>query len=470
MPPFLRVRRHPGRVPAALLIAVLAASVLSACGGDDSATTPPTPPTSSTSTGGAPTTSASPAPSGTPAPTPQPDPLDPLDWQTAFRPGQPIDLQRVGDGFVGVETRGASGLTADGEITWHWRPPYPNDTSGFVVGDDVVVEEPDIKKGDHEVVALDARTGEELWTQPSNGYAAHDDQRVFVTTCAGRIDDPSGDCTITAYDARSGAVLWTNALSTYTERTSVIGDRVLVQAFRDGASSSFLLLDTTTGAVVVDDLDPDEDSYGVYEVGDDRLAVVEEDDRPADGCRPTVALFDLAGTRLWSRTVAVGLASRGPKSCDEVYPTDAEGDVAVHGVFTPALMLDGRTGAPRWRTRQQGLIGPASAGVQVVDNDRDRTTTGFDIRSGDIVWTAPVRVGGWDVSGRYLAGNTDCEPVCRSVVLDIRTGTTLLQVNGVPEAFVPPRRPGGRTGLLTRIDSPERYTARYGYVTLPRVP
>lgn len=464
MTPFPRARRRPVRTsgPATVLVGVvgvvLATSMLSACNDDGAETTRSTP------SSVPPTSSATSAPPVTPAPTPEPDPLDPLDWRTAFHVGEPYDLHRVGDGFVGVETRGASGLTADGEITWHWRPPYPNDTAGFVVGDDVVVMEPDVRKGDHEVVALDARTGKELWTQPSNGYATHDDEHVFVTTCVGRLDDPSGDCTMAAYDARSGAALWTSPLGTPTENTSVIGDRVLVEAVRDGQDDSYLLLDTATGSVVVEDLAPDVDSYVVYEIGDDRLAVVEEDLRPADGCRPTVALLDLAGTRLWERRLRTGLG------CDEIYVTAAGDDVAVNGFFTSTTMLDGRTGTTLWHTRQQGATGPASAGVQVVDNDRERTTTGFDIRSGKVLWTAPVRVGGWDLSGRYLAGNVVCETGSCTVVLDIRSGTELATVAGVSQAFVPPRRPGGRVGMLTLIDSPESYRGRYGFVTLPRLP
>jgi hypothetical protein len=66
---------------------------------------------------------------------------------------------------------------------------------------------------------------------------------------------------------------------------------------------------------------------------------------------------------------------------------------------------------------------------------------------------------------RYAATNVQCEPgpMQCTVVLDGRTGRELLMVPGVPQNFVPGRRPG----LMTRIDSAERYAARYGFVTLP---
>jgi hypothetical protein len=50
-----------------------------------------------------------------------------------------------------------------------------------------------------------------------------------------------------------------------------------------------------------------------------------------------------------------------------------------------------------------------------------------------------------------------------TIVLDARSGRQRLKVPGVPKAFVP----GPRPGLMTRIDSGERYAARYGFVTLP---
>ena len=48
-------------------------------------------------------------------------------------------------------------------------------------------------------------------------------------------------------------------------------------------------------------------------------------------------------------------------------------------------------------------------------------------------------------------------------MLDGRSGRQLLKVPGVPENFVA----GPRPGLMTRIDSGQRYAARYGFVTLP---
>ena len=70
--------------------------------------------------------------------------------------------------------------------------------------------------------------------------------------------------------------------------------------------------------------------------------------------------------------------------------------------------------------------------------------------------------GTWLTWRGYAASNTICQGKQCSE-LDGHTGRQLLEVRGVPKAFVP----GPRTGLMTRIDSGSRYAAGYGFVTLP---
>ncbi|MDO9457205.1 PQQ-binding-like beta-propeller repeat protein [Nocardioides sp.] len=458
---------RPRVLATGLLLALTTTYALSGCSADSEATGGSgTPSPSATS----PTTTVTPAPEPTPTPEP-PTPLDDLDWRSSERLGQPYEIRRYGRGYLGLETRGAARLTARGKDVWRWTPPRKKDVYGFFVGD-VPVVEPTVRGGIHAVIALDPQTGEELWSTPSNGYSADDDRRVFVTSCTGeRTDDSDGVCTMTARDPRSGAVLWTSYLGTYTENTSVVGGRLLVQAFRDGHRSSFLTLDPASGAVLDDDVDDEDPDYYADAIDERRLAKVDKDPRAKDGCRSTVTVYDLDGTRLWSTTLRTRPLKYTPKRCDDPFVYAAGRDVAVSGLFYPLRILDGRTGKVRWTARTAGHLEAVAAGTVVVQETDSNDTVAYDLRTGADRWRLPLITGGWTSYGGYLYTNTQCPQVesC-TVVLDARTGTEVLRVEGIPQNVVASRRPGGRPALMTRVERPTFYHTQYGFVTLPPLP
>lgn len=427
------------------------------------------------------TTTVTVTPTPTPDPVPAVDPeptvtLDPLDWTSPPRYGQPIDIRRYRDGYLGLETQGVARLTAKGKEIWHWTPVTKDDLGSFFAGD-VPVVEPRLRGGLHDVIALDPDTGRQLWSTPSNGYATADDERVFVTTCTGEVrDDSSGTCTMTGRDARTGAVLWTNALGVYTENTNLMSGRILVQKFVDG-DSRFFTVDAATGAVLDDDLADGEGDYFLWAVGDadDRLLASTPVDRdPKGGCQGRVDLYDVDGTRLWSRTIEVTRERFRPRTCDELYAYDAEGDIAVSGLFSPTYLLDGETGRTIWHTKRSYSIEAAAGGVLVVEpaTYRGPASVALDLRTGEERWTYPEITGGWRAYGDYLYSNSSagCPQESCSVVLDARTGETVAHVEGIPEQVLPPLRRGGRPQLMLRVELKPFYTTRFGLATLPRLP
>ncbi len=322
-------------------------------------------------------------------------------------------------------------------------------------------------RADHEVVGLDAPH-----RRPSCGprratvSTAADDERIFVTTCPGRIDDPEADCTIAAHDARTGAVVWTRALLTYTEYVFPVGDRLLVQSFPDAENPSFLLLDAATGTLVDDDLLDDEVDYLAYASGDDQVITTGLGGRPADDCSQAVALHDLDGAAVWSTTVPSGRDGFRPRTCAEATPYDTDSTVVL-SLAGSLVALDRRTGEQLWRRPRTPYVQNTTRSLVIVQDDATRSTVALSARTGEERWRWSGTGGGWYGYGDYVATNTDCSGVCTTVVLDARSGTEVLRVPGVPKGFVAPRRETGRTALMTRIDDPESYRARYGYVVLP---
>ncbi|WP_345458453.1 PQQ-binding-like beta-propeller repeat protein [Nocardioides marinquilinus] len=450
----------------ALLALLLVGTVLTACQQDDDPAPQSEPTPSETPT-------ATPTPTPEPPAEPEPAALDPLTWRSEEHRGQPLELRRLDGDYVAVETQAIARLSPTGEFRWRWTPDGKDDVWPFFAGDDVAVAEQSLKpKADHEVVAVDLRTGDELWRAPSNGYSTGGDGRVFTTTCTGgRTDDSDGDCTMTARDARTGDPLWVDDFGTYTENTFLVGERdqrLLVQSFPDGSNSQQFLVDPATGATVDADVLEASKDYAIYPpLASERLEVVESRRTPR-GCRSRISAFDLDGEPLWQATVAGRRTTKRPRACLEPLVLDTPRVDVVADSDTGLTALDARSGEVLWTSSDYTEIDQVADGAVLV-RDGFEHSAALDLRTGELRWRIPHSVGGWDVDGRYIAGNTsECEVTC-SIVVDARTGDVLLHLEGVSESYLPPRRPGGRTALLTRIDDDESYRAAYGFTVLPRL-
>ena len=264
-----------------------------------------------------------------------------------------------------------------------------------------------------------------------------------------------------AYDPRTGAARWTVPAPANVEQSQTGSGVLVVQTFPTGDRPRFLVLDPASGATRAA-IDIPGGHYLTL-VGRHLVDSGESSPPARSGCTARLTGYGLDGAVVWRRALKLGRDRS--KRCDSYLARDVGGDVALSALRGPALLLDPATGRTIWKgPRGANIDGEAGGHLVVGLPDRQRTL-GVDVRARRTAWTYRGITGPWLTWRGYAATNVMCEPGGKqcTVVLDGRTGRQLLKVPGVPQNFVPGRRPG----LMTRIDSGKRYAARYGYVTLP---
>ncbi len=298
----------------------------------------------------------------------------------AFKPverGAPIWLNTAAtprSGLVVVPSRDRHirGINAaSGEILWSFATQGPNVARALPVGEDLLVG-----SVDGHLYRLHQRNGRAIWKAPFPGKTgitsevARDAKRVFATSIGDRI---------AAFDLKTGKLLWNRQRSSSGEFTVtgqagalVDGDRVIT-GFSDGWLVGYSI----------------EDGATVWSV-------------------------DLSG---------------GKDSFVDVDTTPIKmGKLYIAGSYATGLFgIDRKSGAIRWRIKNEGFRTPARTGSFLYAPTGDGSLLALDGRTGRVIWRKKLgnRTPGTPaVTRRYLL-----VPIGESLlVLDRKTGAIISHV------------------------------------------
>jgi outer membrane protein assembly factor BamB len=294
------------------------------------------------------------------------------------------DVLYIFDGSYPPNRVSAYGLR-DGHLLWRKNAPvgavYEDVTQ--VGARTLLVPDPCSASRPVTTVALDTRTGREAWRRPGVPEQSIAGGRLLVLSrpgptygCGGAYP-PSNELPVywDAVDTRTGAVRWSTEVPalprTAFDAYDGTAQRVVLVATDGTTTSRNLVTGEVTGRITLPELAVSAKPAGtagtVDEIADPQLAVAGGAAivmRPvaAAGARPglvEITAYDLVDLRRrWTAQATVGPA--GPQSGNYAV---VSGCGAMVCLYTPTvtILLDPRTGAERWRTRQS---------VLAIDGDR----------------------------------------------------------------------------------------------------
>jgi outer membrane protein assembly factor BamB len=285
------------------------------------------------------------------------------DWPTArFVP--------QGTGYNPHETVLSPSTVGDLELAWSFQTEGPVNTTPIVVDGVVYVAGQVSGTGGSEVNAIDAETGEPLWSERDGGYSPPDlasaDGTLYVSFLTGHI--------LRAYNAVTGELRW--EFPGPTMAPTVVGGVV----YAADHLRSLWAIDAQTGRKRW----VTHARLGGFGVGVAvARGVVYAGGHEPDGTSPVYAFDATTGALIW-RTMTGG----------SVDPTPAVANGTVFASSGDQLLyaLNARTGRIRWTADIGGAetSSPAVANGVVYVGSSDSNVYAFDAVSGGQLWATPV--------------------------------------------------------------------------------
>ncbi|MGL6076479.1 MAG: PQQ-binding-like beta-propeller repeat protein [Fimbriiglobus sp.] len=161
--------------------------------------------------------------------------------------GSPAASTIVSDGEVVISYFGSVGMiayTVEGKFLWRYDMPVATTNNDFgsgsspVLAQGIVVLGRDLSKGS-KILALNAKTGSQVWEKPRDGFAtSYATPAVWETTGGTQIVFP-GCKRLIAYDLKTGEQKWTvGGLSSITCTTPVVaGEELIFAAWSPGGAT-----------------------------------------------------------------------------------------------------------------------------------------------------------------------------------------------------------------------------------------
>ncbi|MGV9426915.1 serine/threonine-protein kinase [Streptomyces sp. NPDC003656] len=332
-------------------------------------------------------------------------------WRTTVRGGQdlPDELRCVARGdalYCGgggvVATRVRAG---DGSRVWTVKSPGVPAHGMYMVGatDDTVLgyrvaAQDDPQSPPEEVVALDARSGRELWSAPSGAQsqAVTGRTRDALVTGSAVVSVDGSNSRFEARDAHSGEVRWTTPFPAGTQCAPVpAGARLFAMCATDAEADApevlhpvLYPLDRTSGTlgapVAVDG------PAVPMGVADGKLVLLRE---PVEEAAPSVGYDGVVRVDPTTRKVTYSRLARTYRGT----PGMVDGTLYVSGQTGRVRALDPATGREKWsrQTEVEGASGPVAGTGALYFSSATGRVVALSPRDGTVLWSTGPRADGF---------------------------------------------------------------------------
>ncbi len=290
------------------------------------------------------------------------------------------DLAVTDNGYVLAMNKQVRGLDKAGKQLWEYVPPEvdyitvrvtgPVVFVGYANPDDDRWPQPDI------IIALDATTGNEIWREDEASLWSVTADTIYMSVCYGGQNNRIGDCQLSARDPRTNAVRW--RVPTYAS-SRVVNDSGVLQAEPTPPHLLIGAYPTGAGDYTVSGHDPATGrklgtGYGGgadAETARTVVAIDDEDDNPADGCRATLTGFAASGgAQTWQYAARTWKTNDG-KRCARQPDSLNGGRLAVTTPDGAPSVLNVDTGAIEWSAPAEGAAIAASETTLLVASEQD---------------------------------------------------------------------------------------------------
>ncbi|MGW4195042.1 serine/threonine-protein kinase [Streptomyces sp. NPDC005004] len=332
-------------------------------------------------------------------------------WRTTVRGGQdlPDELRCVAHGdalYCGgggvVATRVRAG---DGSRVWTVTSPGVPAHGMYMAGatDDTVLgyrvaAQDDPQSPPEEVVALDARSGRELWSAPSGAQsqAVTGQTRDALVIGSAVVSVDGANSRFEARDAHSGEIRWTTPFPAGTQCAPVpAGARLFAMCATDAEADApevrhpvLYPLDRTSGSLGAPiAVDGPAVPMGV---ADGRLVLLRQ---PVEEAAPSVGYDGVVRVDAASRKVAYSRLARTYRGT----PGMVDGTLYVSGQTGRVTALDPATGRAKWsrQTDVEGASGPVAGAGALYFSSATGRVVALSPRDGTTLWSTGPRADGF---------------------------------------------------------------------------